>query len=59
MTIRDRYEDQVRIHYDRTGEHLQIAEQRNANPVVVKPESEGFGKVVKSWEREVKVPRWI
>lgn len=59
MVIRDKYERQVFEHYDRTGEVLNIAEQKGANPVVVTPETKGFGKVVHRVEREVKVPRWI
>jgi hypothetical protein len=62
MARRDRYEEQVRQHYEKTGEQLLIAEHTNksTNPVVVKPETEGFGKVVHRWEREEKGhSRWI
>ena len=59
MTIRDRYEEQVRQHYEKTGETLQIAEQPN-HVQVVSPETQGFGKLVNRWEREVKgSSRWI
>ena len=63
MVIRDKYEDQVRQHYEQTGEHLLIAEQhtgaKDRRPQVVSPESVGTGKVVHEFQREVKVPRWI
>jgi hypothetical protein len=60
MVIRDRYEEKVRQHYEKTGEQLLIAEQSTGRPIVVKPESEGFGTLVNRTEREFKgSARWV
>jgi hypothetical protein len=59
MVIRDRYEDKVRQHYEKTGEQLLIAENGPGQPLVVRQETQGEGRIVKEWQREVKVPRWI
>jgi hypothetical protein len=58
VVIRDRYEEKVRQHYEKTGEQLLIADQGN-EPKVVRQETQGMGKLVRRTEREIKVPRWI
>ena len=60
MVIRDRYEEKVRQHYEKTGEQLLIAENGPGQPKVVRQETEGFGRLVNRVERTHKgSARWI